>query len=102
MSPEDPQQLEFLFSLDEDTDIVPWVNNLLQHDDHNIDSSDIASLEKQLSHIVPALEIASEDQNMGMMGAGRGRPRINQGLGPARVTNRRQRGFHPYARFPGS
>ncbi|KAF8494448.1 hnRNP A1-gamma isoform [Russula emetica] len=42
-------------------------------------------------------------QNMGMMGAaGRGRPGINQGPGPARVTNRGQHGFHPYARFPGS
>ena len=43
-------------------------------------------------------------QNMGMMGAaGRGgRPGMNQGPGPARVTNRGQHGFHPYARFPGS
>ncbi len=41
-------------------------------------------------------------QNMGMMNAGRGRPGINQGPGPARVTNRGQHGFHPYARFPGS
>ncbi|KAI9454230.1 hnRNP A1-gamma isoform [Lactarius psammicola] len=38
-------------------------------------------------------------QNMGMMGGvGRGRPGINQGPGPARVTNRGQHGFHPYAR----
>jgi hypothetical protein len=42
---EDTQQLE----LDDDAD-------LLQHDDHD----DIASLKKQLSNIVPALEIASE------------------------------------------
>ncbi len=64
MSPEDTQQPEFLFSLDGDTDIVPWINKILQHDDHDIDSSDIASLEKQLSHIVPALEIASEDLSL--------------------------------------
>jgi RNA-binding protein Musashi len=43
-------------------------------------------------------------QNMGMMGAtaagaGRGgRPGMNQGPGPARITNRGQHGFHPYAR----
>ncbi|KAI0299013.1 hypothetical protein B0F90DRAFT_1730069 [Multifurca ochricompacta] len=37
-------------------------------------------------------------QNMAMMGAGRGRPGMNQGPGPARVTNRGQHGFHPYAR----
>ncbi|KAH9061948.1 hnRNP A1-gamma isoform [Lactarius vividus] len=39
-------------------------------------------------------------QNMGMMGGGvgRGRPGMNQGPGPARVTNRGQHGFHPYAR----
>jgi RNA-binding protein Musashi len=41
-------------------------------------------------------------QNMGGMmgggGVGRGRPGMNQGPGPARVTNRGQHGFHPYAR----
>ncbi|KAF8267768.1 hypothetical protein EI94DRAFT_1829932 [Lactarius quietus] len=40
-------------------------------------------------------------QGMGMMGGGgvgRGRPGMNQGPGPARVTNRGQHGFHPYAR----
>ncbi|KAI9455291.1 hypothetical protein F5148DRAFT_1226274 [Russula earlei] len=37
-------------------------------------------------------------QNMGMMGTARGRPGMNQGPGPARVTNRGQHGFHPYAR----
>ena len=58
MSREDTQELD----LDDDADIVPWINNLLEHDDH--DSSDIASLEKQLSNIVPALEIASEDLSL--------------------------------------
>ena len=62
MSPEDTQQPDFLYSLDDDTDIVPWINNLLQHGDE--DSSEIASLEKRLSHIVPALEIASEDLSL--------------------------------------
>ncbi len=34
-------------------------------------------------------------QNMGMMGGvGRGLPGMNQGPGPARVTNRGQHGFH--------
>ena len=38
-------------------------------------------------------------QGMGMMGGvGRARPGMNQGPGPARVTNRGQHGFHPYAR----
>ena len=38
-------------------------------------------------------------QGMGMMGGvGRARPGMNQGLGPARVTNRGQHEFHPYAR----
>ena len=37
-------------------------------------------------------------QGMGMMGGvGRARPGMNQGPGPARVTNRGQHGFHPYA-----
>ncbi|KAF8494451.1 Golgi complex component 7-domain-containing protein [Russula emetica] len=58
MSREDAQQLD----LDDNTDIVSWINNLLQHDDHDV--SDIVSLEKQLSHIVPALEIASEDLSL--------------------------------------
>src|SRR6266566_2020387 len=58
MSREDTQQPD----LDDDADIVPWINNLLQHVDQ--DSSDIASLEKQLSNIVPALEIASEDLSL--------------------------------------
>ena len=53
-----PQQQD----LDDDTDIATWINNLLQHDGH--DSSDITSLEKQLSHIVPTLEIASEDLSL--------------------------------------
>ena len=36
-------------------------------------------------------------QGMGMMGgAGHARPGMNQGSGPARVTNRRQYGLHPY------
>src|SRR6266852_1731138 len=59
MSREDTQQQP---DLDDDADIVTWINNLLQHDDH--DSSDIVSLEKQLSHIVPTLEIASEDLSL--------------------------------------
>ncbi|KAI0297908.1 Golgi complex component 7-domain-containing protein [Russula brevipes] len=62
MSLNDPQQPDFLLSLDNDTDIVPWINNLLQQDDR--DTSDIASLEKQLNHIVPALEVASEDLSL--------------------------------------
>jgi hypothetical protein len=60
MSRGDTQQPD----LDDDADIVPWINNLLQHDDDGHDSSDIASLEKQLSNIVPALEIASEDLSL--------------------------------------
>ena len=56
------QQPDFLLSLADDTDIVPWINNLLQHEDHDI--ADIASLEKQLNHIVPALEVASEDLSL--------------------------------------
>ena len=62
MSPEDTQQPDFLSSLDDDTDIIPWINNLLQDGDHG--SSEIASLEKRLGHIVPALEIASEDLSL--------------------------------------
>ena len=58
MSREDTQQP----NLDDDADIVTWINNLLQHDDP--DSSDISSLEKRLSHIVPTLEIASEDLSL--------------------------------------
>jgi hypothetical protein len=57
-----PQQPDFLLSLADDTDIVPWIDNLLQHEDHNI--TDIASLDKQLNHIVPALEVASEDLSL--------------------------------------
>ena len=56
------QQPDFLLSLADDTDIVPWINNLLQHEDQHIE--DIASLEKQLNHIVPALEVASEDLSL--------------------------------------
>jgi len=55
MSLHNPQQLP----LSDDTDIVSWINNLLQHENHDL--PDIASLEKQLNHIVPALEVASED-----------------------------------------
>ena len=33
----------------------------------------------------------------GMGGVGRARPGMNQDPGPARVTNRGQHGFHPYA-----
>ncbi|KAF8267772.1 hypothetical protein EI94DRAFT_1272373 [Lactarius quietus] len=43
----------------------------------------------------------STRQGAGMMGGGgvgSGRPGINQSTGPVRVTNRRQHGFHPYAR----
>jgi hypothetical protein len=59
----DPQQPDFLLSLvDDDTDIVPWINNLLRHE--NNDVTDIASLEKQLNHIVPTLEVASEDLSL--------------------------------------
>ena len=52
----------FLVSLDSDTRVLPWINNLLQNDDR--DPSDIASLEKQLNRIVPALEVASEDLSL--------------------------------------
>jgi len=63
MSLNDPQQPDFLLSLvDDDADIVPWINNLLRHENHDV--ADIASLEKQLNHIVPALEVASEDLSL--------------------------------------
>ena len=62
MSLNNPQQPDFLLSLADDTDIIPWISNPLQLDDHNI--ADIASLEKQLNHIVPALEVASEDLSL--------------------------------------
>ncbi|KAI0299011.1 hypothetical protein B0F90DRAFT_1730059 [Multifurca ochricompacta] len=68
------RQPDFLLSLDNindndndddngDNGIVSWINNLLQHDEHN-ESSNLASLEKHLNHIVPALEIASEDLSL--------------------------------------
>ncbi|KAI9455416.1 Golgi complex component 7-domain-containing protein [Russula earlei] len=53
---------DFLLSLDDDIDIVSWINNLLQSDTPA--TSDIAILEKQLSHFVPALEVASEDLSL--------------------------------------
>jgi conserved oligomeric Golgi complex subunit 7 len=58
------QQLEpdFLLSLDSDNDIVSWINNLLQQDTR--DNSDLVSLEKHLNHIIPALEVASEDLSL--------------------------------------
>jgi hypothetical protein len=64
MSREDTQQPDP--DLDDDADIVLWINNLLQHDDNDSSdiSLDISSLEKQLSNIVPALEIASEDLSL--------------------------------------
>src|SRR5712671_6465317 len=62
MSLDDPYQPDFLISLGNDTDIVSWINNLLQHD--NSLNSDIAILDKQLNHIIPVLEVASEDLSL--------------------------------------
>ncbi|KAI0252328.1 Golgi complex component 7-domain-containing protein [Lactifluus subvellereus] len=58
----DPQQADLLLSLDSGSDIVSWINNLLQRDaDH---PSDLVSLEKHLNHIIPTLEVASEDLSL--------------------------------------
>ncbi|KAH9964963.1 Golgi complex component 7-domain-containing protein [Russula dissimulans] len=62
MSHPHPPDSDFLISLRNDTDIVSWINNLIQYD--NSVNSDIASLDKQLNHIIPALEVASEDLSL--------------------------------------
>ncbi|KAI0270749.1 Golgi complex component 7-domain-containing protein [Gloeopeniophorella convolvens] len=54
------QHPDFIYSLDDDGNVVSWVNDLL--DPHG--SQDLTSLEKHLSHIVPALEVASEDLSL--------------------------------------
>ncbi|KAH9980317.1 Golgi complex component 7-domain-containing protein [Lactifluus volemus] len=55
------QTADFLLSLDNDDDIVSWINNLLQH---THEPSDLVSLEKHLNHIIPTLEVASEDLSL--------------------------------------
>ena len=55
------QTADFLLSLDSDDDIVSWINNLLQH---THEPSDLVSLEKHLNHIIPNLEVASEDLSL--------------------------------------
>ena len=62
MALNNPQRPDFLLSLADDTDIVPWIN--ITYFNTRTNTLQTSRLEKQLNFIVPALEVASEDLSL--------------------------------------